>query len=112
MATISLKYVKVKEKLFIARHRLGINQTRMAKYYGLTRHEISDMELGELKVSSKIKDISEIELTKTEVCIILRRRANLNHTQLSGKMGVSRSWVSLMETGRRNPARLFEYWSS
>ncbi len=115
MATISIKKVTLNEYLFIERHKLKINQTKMANKFGITRHQYSEIELG-LKLIGVLPGwrnlITSFKLTNVEKCIILRRRANLNHTQLSGKMGVSRSWVSLMETGRRNPARLIEYWSS
>ena len=112
MASFPKPYIRNHEKLFIHRYRLNLNQTRMAGYLGLTRHRLSKLELGELKIPPKTFGISDIKLTKVEICIILRRRLGLNHTQLSGKMGVSRTWVSHMETGRSNPARLIEYWSS
>ncbi len=115
MATISLTKVKLNEYLFIERHKLKINQTKMANRFGITRHLYSEIELG-LKLIGILPGwrnlLIPIKLTEIEKCIILRRRAGLTHTQLSGKIGISRTWLCLMETGRRNPARLIEYWSS
>ncbi len=112
MASFPKPYIRLYEKFFIKRFRLNINQTEVADYFGLTRHEISKIELGQLGPPIPGLEFKGIKLTRVEICIILRRREGLNHTQLSGKMGVSRTWVSHMETGRSNPARLIEYWSS
>ncbi len=111
MATISIKKVTLNEILFIFRCRLKINQKTMAILLGLNRTLLSNMELGDLATRLP-EEFKEIELADVEKCILLRRRAKLTHTQLSGKMGISRTWLCLMEVGNKNPARLIEYWSS
>ena len=109
MAEVFIGIVHNHEYLFIKRLRLKSNQVEMAKYYKVTRHQYSEIELG-----SKYPNfwVEQFYLNCVEKCILLRRRKGWKQGQLANKLGVTRTWIRFMETGDRNPARLIEYWSS
>lgn len=111
MATVSINAVKLKEILYILRHRLRFSQDQMSFLIGRNRTALSKMERGVWETHLPIEFL-DIELTDVEICVLLRRRKQLNHTQLADIMEVTRTWVSHMETGGSNPTRLIEYWSS
>ena len=109
MATVSVGKIYNSEYLFIKRLRLKFNQVEMAKEYGISRHLYSEIELG-LKVPNFW--VEQFNFNYVEKCILLRRRKGWKQGQLANKLGITRTWLRLMETGGRNPARLIEYWSS
>ncbi len=107
MATISLGKIHPYEYLFIKRLRLKLSQVKMAKIYGVTRHQYSEIELG-LKFPNFW--VEQFNFKYVEKCILHRRRLGLKQGELANILGVTRTWIRLMETGGRNPARLIEYW--
>ena len=109
MAAVSITKVKPHEYLFIDRIKRKFNQTKYASRVGCTRHQYSEIELG-LKIPNFW--VEEFILTEVEKCILLRRRLGCKQGELANIIGVTRTWIRLMETGGRNPARLIEYWSS
>ena len=109
MATVSITKVEPREYLFIDRIKRKLNQTQYASRMGCTRHQYSEIELG---LRLPWFWVEKLILTEVEKCILLRRREGLKQGQLANIIGITRTWVRLMETGGRNPARLIEYWSS
>ncbi len=109
MATVSITKVKPHEYLFIDRIKRKFNQTEYASRVGCTRHQYSEIELGSKYPNFWVK---QFNFNYVEKCILLRRRKGWKQGQLANKLGITRTWLRLMETGGRNPARLIEYWSS
>ena len=109
MVTVSITKVEPREYLFIDRITRKFNQTKYASRIGCTRHQYSEIELG---LRLPWFWVEKLILTEVEKCILLRRRKGLKQGQLASIIGITRTWVRLMETGGRNPARLIEYWSS
>lgn len=54
--------------------------------------------------------VSVGRLADHEACFVYRRRSGMSVEDLSAKLGVTRNWVTEMESGRGNCQRLLAFW--
>jgi hypothetical protein len=90
------------ERMLIARRR-----RQFAKFLGVGRFLYQQYELDQ----SVGPEVAVGRLSDVEVCLILRRRHGLSEFDVGKEMGLSRSYVSMMERGAVGSARLVEYWT-
>jgi transcriptional regulator with XRE-family HTH domain len=96
------------ERLYIHRKAIGTTQRRMAEVLGMTINFYANLELG---IIHRENELPNYEISKLEECILLRRRKGWFQGQLAKELGVSRTWVNRMETGKEDPEPLFKYWN-
>jgi len=111
------KSLTASEALYIDRRRRGMTQARYAKIHRTSVDKIHKWEAGlvpkdrdgEEFPCPKV-DITWSQLSVNEQCVIMRRRNRMSRTDLADALGVSQQWVSQMERGRQNAAKLVSYW--
>jgi transcriptional regulator len=54
---------------------------------------------------------TDVELSETEACFLIRRRLGKTQREDAEELGVSRFWFSMMEQGKAPHKTLVEYWS-
>lgn len=96
------------ERLIIERRRLGETQARAAKRYATTLYTYRRWEEG----GSDCPNPGIGRLEVHEACFIERRREKLPATVVAAGVGVSRWWITLMERGSEDPARLVAWWDA
>lgn len=98
------------ELLFIMRRRAGLTQEEFGKQYGATQHQVTKWELGIIRIPSDILAVLEgsIRPTAAELLTILRRRRKENISDAAAKLGVSRQYLSEIET-EKHPKHAKEY---
>jgi len=93
------------ELLLVARKRIGLSQSEMASFHGTTRTKYGKMERDQMEPNGvKLPTIGS--LATHEEAMILRRRAGHTQKEIAGEIGLSRHWVSKMETGQAPCERL------
>lgn len=98
------------EALLIYRRRNKESQVAAARRIGLTRNDYGDLERDADGKSDKVSFPPIGELTLKEKCLILRRRSGLTQRDCAQKIGVSRFWYGLMETGKVPNSQLNDFW--
>lgn len=56
--------------------------------------------------------MKELDLSNTEMCLVVRRRSGLSQRDVAAKVKCSRRWVNLMEQGAVDCARLIRFWNN
>lgn len=101
------------ERVLINRRRLGVTQRVLAPRLGLTRRQLQDLEAGTFRfqVNEATIGFSSLDdLAENEVCVVLRHRSGKSMLDLEVALGVSRSWIYEMESGRESCDKLRAYW--
>lgn len=88
------------EVVFTMRRRLPMSQADYAARHAVSRHTLSLFELDK----KPCKKLSHIKVGKKlkahEWCVLIRRRRGETMNEVAAKMGCSKYWIHLMETGR------------
>lgn len=95
------------ETLVIWRRREGLSRGAAAAKLGLGPKVYIESEQG----IRKPKRMTLGHLKHHERCFIVRTRQGLTQEEVADKIGVSRYWVNLMENGKRDCARLMEFFN-
>lgn len=96
------------ERLIIARRRDGMTQDDYAAWWGVERDRYKRWESGRYEPDAIVL-IGQLEAH--EECFLLRRRGKITRRDLADDLGVSLTWLTLMERGRVPVDRLFTHWS-
>lgn len=108
MALGTLTYA---ECLLIVRRREEKTQSEMAEHYGMTRKRYGKIEAGLEDGDIPVPNFKERDLKDFEKCVIYRRRQNnLTQEEVAHKVGITRHWLMMMETGQQNCERLLTFW--
>lgn len=108
------------ERLALARRRRDVSQRDLAAQLGIPRRVIQVREADSRSTTAPVPDsleafvdralgVNDFRLPTHEACFIMRRRRGENETTVSLHIGCSRQWVSEMERGVQNPAKLAAY---
>lgn len=97
--------LSVGERLFIYRKRAKISQSEMARNYGISRSTYGRIERDELD-DPNVRAYVLGGLLPNEEAMIIRRRNNETQKEVATRIGLSRHWVSKMETGQAACDRL------
>jgi DNA-binding XRE family transcriptional regulator len=100
------------ERLFIARRRSNESQEITARRFGMTRNTYGRLERDDENISCNTSLPKLGELTKEEICILLRRRSGLTQEECADKIGVTRFWFNQMEMGKVSSSELVKFWES
>jgi DNA-binding XRE family transcriptional regulator len=104
------------EFLFTVRKRFGMTQAAFAEMLLTTRKEIIRAEQDQATQPLSL-DRDDVVCKKAlefhEQARILRRRAGMGRKELAERIGVSKWWLTQMESGVPGicNARLLEYWA-
>lgn len=99
------------ERLFIWRHRKGVDQFEAARLKKTTYRVYGKWERDEVTIAPCPKGAVGSELTRLEKCLLLRRRAKITQRELAADMSVSTGWVKVLESGRSEyEDSLHSYW--
>lgn len=99
------------ERLFIWRHRKGVDQFEAAWLKKTTYRVYGKWERDENTIAACPKGTVGAELTGLEKCLLLRRRAKMTQKELAKAMSVSTGWVKVLESGRSEyEGSLHSYW--
>ncbi len=114
MAEIDLKGLTTGEKLLIIRRRENISKERMADRYGMTRNVYGGLERDQEEfVDNDCVAVPEVsKLSQGEICLLLRRRAEMAQEECAELVGVTRFWLNQMETGKVPISDLVSFWEA
>lgn len=96
------------ERLVIHRRRQDWTQRQAAESHGVTLYRYRKWE----KDEDGPPKIGVGRLEPFEVCFLLRRREEIPAAELARALGISRWWLTQMETGRAPAESLVEYWAA
>jgi DNA-binding XRE family transcriptional regulator len=98
-----------RERLLIYRRSHQLTQPGAAKALGVPLRRYRDWERGNLRVPGKAITFELGVLSVLEEYMIARKRKGWTQGRASKELGVSRSWLSLMENESVNTARLLAF---
>lgn len=96
--------LSVGERLFLRRRRLGWSQREAARHMKVSRTKYGRYERDQEECPVGADPIEY--LTDNEQATILRRREGLTQKDVADEIGMSRYWVSKMETGGADAERI------
>ena len=105
---LTTKELTLGERLLIERRRLDQNQTEAAKAYGVSEWTYRQCESDEYE-RIPAPPVGRIE--PREACMLMRRRAGMQRTELAEKLKISCWWLTQMEHGSVSAERLVKFWS-
>lgn len=100
------------EKLYLWRRRKDPmwKQSDVAKHFDVSVRTVMRWEAGQ---SGTIPDLQLHGMNPHEVFVIIRRRAGVGVKQLAERIGISRQFLYLVESGKRPlTKRILLYWKS
>lgn len=99
------------ERLILGRHRRSERQVDVADRLGVKAWTYRRYEAGTLDPPPIVMRRAGVRRVKPhERLYLARRRAGLSPAELAERVGVSRWWLHLMETGEAPLKRLRDYW--
>lgn len=97
------------ECLLLTRRRAGESQEQFARKFGIARNFYGKLERDE-EFRREMTVPTPENLTKEEVCLILRRRSGKTQRECAEEIGKTRFWVNVMERGRVPSSYLQKLW--
>ncbi len=94
------------EKLYIIRRRRGESQVGAAKRFRVSRSTYGRWENEILEGPH----LNVLTLRDHERCFMYRKRAGMNQTEAAKEIGISRWWLTQMESGRHNCGMVLDFW--
>lgn len=85
-----------------------MTQAQAATYFDMTSWQYRLAERGE----SDAPKVTLGRIAPNEAAVILRRREGMTRTALAKKLNCSAWWLTLMERGKQDPARLVDFWTT
>ena len=110
MIVLKVKDLKQGECLELLRRRAGRNRAQMAEMLQVCENTVYNWESGNTKeIPLNSFYVTVDKLQAHEICFILRNRKGLTQAQVAKKLKLSRYWINLMEQGKKDCSRLFNY---
>lgn len=86
----------------------------MADRYGMTRNVYGRVERDQEEFTDNTcagVTVPEVDkLSQDEICLLLRRRAEMTQEECAELIGVTRFWFNQMETGKVPLSDLVDFW--
>lgn len=95
------------EKLYLWRRRKNKRVWEYARQYGVSRYAYQRWEND---LGDDIPIIKLMGVEQAEQFVILRKRSGMTQKELAARMGISRSWLHLVEAGKVSMKQAIEFW--